>query len=124
MFAKKFILALIIAIPLFADKILIPMDVTQTDHLKAYGIAYHTLEMGINVEWLLNFRNGSFLMDYDPNIEKNCAINGVLWEVVPAGRVLEIYQIIQENNMETILLEKAPRIAVYNPTILNHGMMQ
>lgn len=115
MIRMRYLLLFIIAIPLCGDKILIPMDMTQTDHLKAYGIAYHALEVGINVEWLLNFRNGSFLMDYEPHIEKNCAINGVLWEVVPSARVLEIYQIIEENNMETILLEKAPRIAVYIP---------
>ncbi len=115
MFRIRLFLIFIIAIPLWGDKILIPMDMTQTDHLKAYGIAYHTLEMGMNAEWLLNFRNGSFLMDYEPHIEKNCAINGVLWEIVPSDRVLEIYQIIEENNMETILLEKAPKIAVYIP---------
>lgn len=116
MFWRRSVLLLtVIAIPLCGDKILIPMDMTQTDHLKAYGIAYHTLEMGMNVEWLLNFRGGSFLMDYESHIEKNCAMNGVLWEIVTPDRVLEIYQIIADNNMETILLEKAPKIAVYIP---------
>jgi len=112
---RRYILIIMIAIPLCGDKILIPMDMTQTDHLKAYGIAYHTLETGMNVEWLLNFRGGSFLMDYEVHIEKNCALNGVVWEVVTPDRVLEIYQIIADNNMETILLEKAPKIAVYIP---------
>lgn len=104
-----------ITIPLFADKMLIPMDLVQTDHLKAYGVAYHALQIGENVEWLLNYRGGSFLMNYDTRIEKDCALNGVLWEIVPASNVLAIYQTIEENNMETILLEKAPRIAVYIP---------
>ncbi len=115
MFCKKLLLLFIVSYPLFGDKILVPMDVVQTDHLKAYGIAYHTLEMGIPVEWLLNYRGGSFLMDYEPQVEKNCAMNGVLWEIIKPERILEIYQTIEDNNMETILLEKAPRIAVYIP---------
>jgi len=106
---------LIICIPLGAHKILIPMDFTQSDHLRAYGIAYNALEIGSNVEWLLNFRNGSFLIDYNATIEKACAVNGVLWEIVEAPDILTIYQTIEENNMETILLEKAPKIAVYIP---------
>lgn len=99
----------------FADKILIPMDLSQTDHLKAYGITYHALQYGITVEWLLNYRGGSFLMDYSSRIEKECAFEGVRMEIVKPSRVLEIYQTIEENNMESILLEKAPKIAVYIP---------
>lgn len=99
----------------YGNKILIPMDLSQTDHLKAYGIAYHALQYGINVEWLLNYRGGSFMMDFNARIEKECALEGVRMETVEPSRVLEIYQIIQENNMESILLEKAPRIAVYIP---------
>ncbi|GAG94179.1 unnamed protein product, partial [marine sediment metagenome] len=101
--------------PLCADKILIPMDFIQTDHLKAYGIAYFVLENGENVEWLLNYRGGSFLINYNTKIEKACAINGVLWEIVGTDDILSIYQTIDENNMETIFLEKAPKIAVYIP---------
>ncbi len=115
MLGKKLVLIFIVALPLGADKILIPMDVTQTDHLIAYGIAYHALEIGGNVEWLLNYRGGSFLMDYDKQIEKNCAMKGVLWETITPDKILEIYRTIEDNNMETILLEKAPRIAVYIP---------
>ncbi len=98
-----------------ARKILIPMDLTQTDHLKAYGIAYHALQYGMNVEWLLNYRGGSFLMDYSPKIEKECAFEGVSMEVLSPAVVLDIYKTIEENNMESILLEKAPKIAVYIP---------
>jgi hypothetical protein len=105
----------IICMPLEAHKILIPMDFIQSDHLRAYGIAYSALELGSNVEWLLNFRNGSFLIDYNATIEKACAVNGVLWEIVETSDILAIYQKIDENNMETILLEKAPKIAVYIP---------
>ncbi|MCX7995408.1 MAG: asparagine synthetase B [candidate division WOR-3 bacterium] len=98
-----------------ASKILIPMDLSQTDHLKAYGIAYHALQYGMNVDWLLNYRGGSFLLDYTSKIEKECAFEGVRMEVVEPSKVLEIYRTIEENNMEPILLQKAPRIAVYIP---------
>jgi len=105
----------LIPIFIFADKILVPMDLTQIDHLKAYGVAFHALGMGVNVEWLLNYQGGSFLMDYEPRIEKDCALNSVVWEVIPSGNILEIYQTIEENNMDVILLEKPPQIAVYIP---------
>ncbi len=99
----------------YADKLLIPMDLSQSDHLKAYGIAYRALARSIDVEWLLNFHGGSFLMEYDGAVEKDCALSGVRWERVSASDVLSIYQTIEQNNMETVLLEKAPRIAVYIP---------
>lgn len=111
----KYILPFFVSFFLFADKLFIPMDITQTDHLKAYGVAYSALEKGINVEWLLNFRGGSFMMDHNAVIEKECALEGVLWEIVPASGVLDIYRIIEDNNMETVFLEKAPKIAVYIP---------
>jgi hypothetical protein len=98
-----------------ADKLLIPMDLSQTDHLRAYGIAYRAISKGLDVEWLLNFRGGSFTMAYDRQVEKDCAVNGVCWENLSASEVLQVYQTIEENNMETVLLEKAPRIAVYIP---------
>jgi hypothetical protein len=107
----------IIMIPVFGsgDKIIIPMDLVQIDHLMAYGVAYRALEKNMNVEWLLNYRGGSFFMDYDPAIEKDCALHSVTWEIVPSADIIGLYQIIGENNMDVILLEKAPRIAVYIP---------
>jgi hypothetical protein len=98
-----------------ADKLMIPMDLSQTNHLRAYGIAYRAISKGLDVEWLLNFRGGSFTMAYDRQVEKDCAVNGVCWENLSASEVLQVYQTIEENNMETVLLEKAPRIAVYIP---------
>ena len=91
------------------------MDLKQTDHLKAYGVAYHALERGINVEWLLNYRSGSFLLNDDPGVEKSCVRKGVFFEKLSSQQVMRIYQIIAENNMESILLEKPPKIAVYIP---------
>jgi len=108
-------LLIILFSPLFADKILIPMDLVQTDHLYAYGIAYHALEKGIAVEWLLNFRGGSFLFDPNPAVERECRLKGVYYETVANNKLIEIRKTIEANNMESVLLEKAPKIAVYVP---------
>ncbi len=97
------------------QSLLIPMDLSQSDHLKAYGIAYWILEQGINVEWLLNYRGGSFLTDYFPQLEKECLIMGVQCEKLDAAAVNQIYALIEQENMERVLLEKAPKIAVYTP---------
>lgn len=109
------LLIFIFSFPLFAEFILIPLDLTQTDHLKAYGIAFWVLTKDINVEWLLNYRGGAFLFQHDPIFESECQLRGVLYEVISASDVNEIYFTIEENNMEKILLEKAPKIAVYTP---------
>ncbi len=111
----KYFVSILIPFFLFANKIIIPMDAHQTDHLKAYGVAFYALTKDINVEWLLNYRGGSFMTDYNSDIEKKCALEGVLWEIVPSDMVIQIYQTIEDNNMETIFLEKAPKIAVYIP---------
>ena len=114
---KKAILALIMAAQLLtASKILIPMDLSQKDHLKAYGIAYWVLTQDVNVEWLLNYRGGSFMIDNYPNIVQECRIRGVSLEIVTDGDAVNIYGEIDVNNMEVILLEKAPKIAIYTPT--------
>ena len=91
------------------------MDLTQKDHLKAYGVAYHILTERVNVEWLLNFRGGSFLIDQFPFIVQECRIRGVTFEPIDGNTVLSIYGEIEKNNMEIVLLEKAPNIAIYSP---------
>lgn len=96
-------------------KLLIPMDLRQTDHLKSYGVAFAVLKDGQNVEWLLNYRGGSFLMDYSQDVENLCLSRGVTFESLGASDVARIYQVIEEENMEAILLEKAPKVAVYTP---------
>jgi hypothetical protein len=98
-----------------ADKILIHMDLGQTDHLKAYGVAYWTLEQGENVEWLLNYRGGSFMAEYREEIVDLCRLRGVTFSVVDLSQAASIYKEIEENNMEVVLLEKAPAIAIYTP---------
>ena len=89
------------------------MDLKQTDHLKSYGIAYWILEQNVNVEWLLNYRGGSFLFPYSTSFENECRLRGVIYETISSVQVNSIYATIEENNMEKVLLEKAPKIAVY-----------
>ncbi len=98
-----------------AQKILIPMDLKQADHLKAYGIAYWVLTRGIDVEWLLNYRGGSFLMDQYPEIEREIRLRGVTFQIISGAEAAQIYAEIEAGNMEVVLLEKAPKIAVYTP---------
>jgi hypothetical protein len=100
--------------PAFA-KILIPMDLKQTNHLKAYGVAYHILQRGEKVEWLLNYRGGSFLAEDEPETQRDCALADVLTEPIDGSGIAAIYDEIEKSNMEDILLEKAPRVAVYIP---------
>ena len=99
----------------FSQKILIPMDQTQTDHLKAYGIAYWSLKQGRNIDWLLNYRGGSFILNHDGKILKELKIRGIHFENLNANLLSEIFMIIEENNMDMVLLEKLPKIAVYSP---------
>jgi hypothetical protein len=100
-----------------ATQLLVPMDDSQNNHLKAYGIAYWTLENNVTIEWLLNYRGGSFLMPHLKSIEEELIIRGVKYEVLADGQVNQIRSQIAnpEVNMEIIQLEKAPKIAVYTP---------
>ncbi len=99
----------------FSQKILIPMDQAQKDHLKAYGTAYWILNENINVEWILNYRGGTFLIDSYPDVEQECRVRGVSYEVIGAEQILAIYNEVEVNNMDVVLLEKAPKIAIYTP---------
>ncbi|RLJ64221.1 hypothetical protein CLV86_1334 [Lacinutrix venerupis] len=102
----------------YASYILVPMDAeTQENHLKAYGITYWTLAKSIKVKWLLNYRGGSFLLPDTDEIQKECKIRGVSFEILSNDRVESILQDISSpsKNMEAVVLEKAPKIAVYTP---------
>ncbi len=107
---------LISATALFGQVTLIPMDETQTDHLKAYGIAFKALQMGISVEWLLNYRGGSFILDGNDELSNAMLIRGVYNENITSGELSDIYRTIDVENMERVLLEKEPAIAVYSPS--------
>jgi len=98
-----------------ADKLLIPMDLTQTDHLKAYGVVYWALERQLPCEWLLNYRGGSFMADYSDAVALEAQVRGVRTERVSSAAAAQVYSTIERGNMEVIRLEKAPRIAVYTP---------
>lgn len=115
---KVLLLFFTISYNLQASYILIPMDEdSQKNHLKAYGIAYWTLENDLTVDWLLNYRGGSFLIENYSLIEKECIIRGVSYEIITDAykRQLEIELAHPENNTDKIKLEKAPKIAVYSP---------
>ena len=101
-----------------ASYILIPMDEdTQKDHLKAYGIAFWTLENNLTVDWLLNYRGGSFLIENETEIEKECIVRGVSYEIITNAykQQLQIELANPESNTDIIKLEKAPKVAVYSP---------
>jgi len=117
---KKIITLIIIlfATQTFASYILIPMDAEgQKNHLKAYGITYWTLEKQLKVKWLLNYRGGSFLLPDSEDIQRECQIRGVSFEVLSDAKAESILKDISSpnKNMEAVVLEKAPKIAVYTP---------
>ncbi len=108
---------LLLVVPLKATQILIPMDEAQNNHIKAYGIAFWTLENEVVIEWLLNYRGGSFLIPHLKSIEEELIIRGVRYDILTDGQVNNIRSQIAdpEVNMEIVQLEKAPKIAVYTP---------
>jgi len=117
---KKLIIALvisIISIPVFGSQILIPMDNTQTNHLKAYGITYWVIDNTIEAFWLLNYRGGSFLLPNRPEIEEICILRNVSYQIISDAEVNSILTYIGQNNvnMDKIKLVKSPKIAVYAP---------
>jgi hypothetical protein len=125
---KKIAMKILFKVPLFlfllfftqqvlASQILIPMDDAQKNHLKAYGIAYWTLENQVTIEWLLNYRGGSFLLPHLQSIEEELLLRNVSYQVLADGQVNQIKAQINdpEVNMEVVQLEKAPKIAVYTP---------
>jgi hypothetical protein len=99
------------------QKLLIPMDLQQTDHLKAYGIAYWALTKGMLLDWLLNYRGGSFMLDYSDLAATECRIRGVAFTPLGPSEAAQIYSEVQreDNNMDVVRLEKAPKVAVYVP---------
>jgi hypothetical protein len=117
-FISTFI-ALVASVPVVRaqDKLLINMDLDQTDHLKAYGVTFWALKRNLEVDWLLNYRGGSFMADYSDLLASECRIRGVAFEKLDASAAQSIYSLVQgeEKNMDVVKLEKAPRIAVYVP---------
>ena len=117
MLLRKFLLPFALLLFPFlsrAASILIPMDDEQKDHLKSYGIAYWTLKNGEEVDWLLNYRGGSFMMKYNQNVESECKIRGVSYEVLPDVKVNEIIAQVSDPSVEWPFI---------HPKINCHGMM-
>ena len=109
------ILCLFVNFTFSLNKILIPMDENQTNHLKAYGIAFSSLKKQNKVEWLLNYRGGSFIIDVNENTKRECLLKNVLYESLSIEKISLIYSMIEEENMELVILDKTPKIAVYSP---------
>ena len=106
------------SIQIFASSILIPMDAdTQKNHLKAYGMTYWVLAKQQKVQWLLNYRGGAFLLPDGESIRKECQIRGVSFEILSDAQANSILDDISSpsKNQDAVILEKAPRIAVYSP---------
>ncbi len=102
----------------YARFLLLPMDeISQKNHLKAYGITYMSLKNGHKVKWLLNYRGGSFLLEDIEAYRNECKIRGVSFEVISYTEAEQILELIASpsQNMEVVTLEKAPKIAVYSP---------
>ena len=120
MFCKNIIVLILFLVSFIskANFILLPMDETsQKNHLKAYGITFWAIENQYKASWLLNYRGGSFLLPDAPQIRKECQIRGVSFEVLSDGETNNIFLEIASpsQNMETVILEKAPKVAVYSP---------
>lgn len=108
---------LLVSTPGNARQILIPMDASQTNHLKAYGVIYNHVNDGNEAQWLLNYRGGAFMAPYSDVLLRNARIRGIQAEVLSTSEARNVIAMIERNdvNMAAIPLEKAPRIAVYSP---------
>ncbi|MCI0751178.1 MAG: asparagine synthetase B [Flammeovirgaceae bacterium] len=100
-----------------SNSIFIPMDENQSNHLKAYGIAYWILRNNVEVDWLLNYRGGSFMCEYNPSIHNELVVRGVSFEVISSAQANQIITEISSPavNYDIMRLEKYPKIAVYSP---------
>ena len=114
---------LLLSIKVHASYILIPMNPDQSDHLKAYGVTYWTLQQGGEIWWLLNYEGGSFVLPNSTSIASECKTRGVSFRVISDGEFNHFLQTINDPdvNMEAIKMEKAPRIAVYTPEVNERG---
>ncbi len=104
-----------LAIPLSAQQLLLPMDDGQRNHLKAYGVTFFALKNGQKAEWLLNYRGGSFLLRDAPDVRRRAALDGVSVEPVTDAAVSSMRAEIAGANMDVVVLERVPKIAIYRP---------
>jgi len=115
--AHVVLLAIAVQVTCAQGRILIPMDLQQSDHLKAYGIAYWALTKGADVDWLLNYRGGSFLIGERETVSLECRVRNVSFVTLSGAEAAAVYAEVQrdDNNMDVVRLEKPPRVAVYAP---------
>lgn len=99
-----------------AQHLLLPMDDAQRNHLKAYGVTFLALKTGQKAEWLLNYRGGSFLLPDSPDLRRRAALDGVSVEAMTDGAVASARAQIAGGNMDAVVLERAPKIAIYRPS--------
>ena len=111
------IICISLLLPIRAAYLMIPMDKTQSNHLKAYGIAYWILAKDVSVNWMLNYKGGSFMVKYLQTFENECLIRGVSYQVISDAEAQEVLNTISSpaSNMDVMKLEKYPKIAVYSP---------
>ncbi|KXX71799.1 hypothetical protein [Flammeovirga sp. SJP92] len=116
-FLTTIYLVLLTHLTCFANYILIPMDQTQSNHLKAYGMTFWVLGQDVEAEWLLNYRGGSFMFQNSSLFEQELVIRGVSYEVISGAQAVQIKEEIShpESNMDIMRLDAVPRIAVYSP---------
>jgi hypothetical protein len=107
--------AAVLSVGARAERLLVPMDDTQRQHLKAYGLAYRSIRDGLSAEWLLNYRGGSFLLPDSAIIRRSAALDGVVLEELDARGLSMLRSEIAGGNMDAVPLEKAPKVAVYTP---------
>ncbi|WP_162426397.1 asparagine synthetase B [Pontibacter pudoricolor] len=109
--------AFLLHVTAFASTVLIPMDESQKDHLKSYGAAYWVLSKNVSVDWLLNFKGGSFAFTHAPQLENELIVRGISYQVISDAQYTSILNQIAdpEANMDIMKLEKVPKIAVYSP---------
>ena len=114
---KLLVILVLFSSSAFSQKILIHMDKAQTDHLKAYGLVYWGIKNIGPIDWLLNYRGGSFIADYSDQLAAECRIRGVSFETLTSSSGQNIYDQVQSEdvNMDVVKLEKSPKIAVYAP---------
>lgn len=119
-FVKKCSVSFLLLVAFFsasANSILIPMDGSQKNHLKAYGLAFYVLKQDAKLDWLLNYRGGSFLIAYSAAVQSECVVRGVSFELLSDAKSQALLGEIESPavNMSSVTLETAPRIAVYSP---------
>jgi len=114
-FMGTIVCAALVAAPAAGQHLLVPMDEGQANHLKAYGLTFWTIRRGLTAEWFLNYRNGSFLLPDAPEVRAAAAERGVTVEPLTTLELSGVRGTIEESNMESIVLERTPKIAVYTP---------